>query len=170
VLILALLWTIYSRVPLDSRFSEVSTAPQKGFFAPDFTLESTTGNSLTLSSQQGKPVILNFWASWCPPCRAEMPTLQAVYEQYGTQFVLLGINASTQDRLPSAYQLIAEMKLTFPILLDTNGATVAAYRVSSFPTTFFIDRKGIIREIVIGGPLSEASLRTRLEKLLSEER
>lgn len=170
VLTLALLWMLFSRVPPEAHFTEVSVAPQKGFHAPDLTLESTQGESFTLSSLRGKPVILNFWASWCPPCRAEMPTLQALYERYGGEFVLLGINASTQDRLPGAYQLITEMNLTFPILLDTNGTTTSAYRIFSLPTTVFIDREGIIREIVIGGPLSEASLRTRLETLLAEAR
>lgn len=81
---------------------------------------------------------------------------------------MLGINASTQDTLPNAYQMIAEMNLTFPVLLDTEGAAAAAYRVLSLPTTFFIDRQGIIREVVIGGPLSEASLRARLEPLIGE--
>ncbi|MCS7248574.1 MAG: TlpA family protein disulfide reductase [Anaerolineales bacterium] len=165
----ALGWTLWSRVPSAALSAPASIAPQKGFLAPDFTLESTTGESFTLSALRGKPVILNFWASWCPPCRAEMPALQAVHEQYGAELVLLGINASTQDRLPNAYRLIAEMRLTFPILLDISGTTITAYRVFSLPTTFFIDRQGIIREVVVGGPLSEASLRVRLERLIAKE-
>lgn len=167
-LVLALFWIAISRVPPAARLERASVAAQKGFAAPDFSLQSTGGEIITLSNLRGRPVILNFWASWCPPCRAEMPTLQALSERYGAEFVLLGINASTQDTLPNAYQMIAEMNLTFPILLDTEGAAAAAYRVLSLPTTFFIDRQGIIREVVIGGPLSEASLRARLEPLIGE--
>lgn len=169
-LVTALLWMLVSRVPSDALSAGMVFAPQKGFLAPDFTLETTTGETLTLSELRGKPVILNFWASWCPPCRAEMPALQTLYEQAHPDFILLGVNASTQDRLPNAYQLIAEMKLTFPILLDTRGTAIAAYRVISLPTTFFIDGQGVIREVVIGGPLNEAGLRARLDTLLTEER
>ncbi|RCK73487.1 MAG: thioredoxin family protein [Anaerolineae bacterium] len=163
-----LVWIVLSRVPASAISSQTDVAPQKGFLAPDFSLQTTQGERIQLSALRGKPLILNFWASWCPPCRAEMPALQALQEHYGSDFILLGINASTQDNLPKAYQLISELNLTFPILLDTSGAVVSAYRVFSLPTTFFIDRQGVIREIVIGGPLSEASLRVRLEPLIEE--
>jgi cytochrome c biogenesis protein CcmG/thiol:disulfide interchange protein DsbE len=164
----ALVWILFSRVPAAALSSQTEVAPQKGFIAPDLSLETPQGERIELSALRGKPLILNFWASWCPPCRAEMPTLQALHERYGSEFVLLGINASTQDSLPKAYQLIAELNLTFPILLDSNGTAVSAYRVFSLPTTFFIDRRGIIRDVVVGGPLSEASLRARLEPLIAE--
>jgi peroxiredoxin len=162
----ALVWILLSRVPATALSSPSGVAPQKGFAAPDFSLETSQGEKIELSALRGKPLILNFWASWCPPCRAEMPALQALHERYGSEFVLLGINASTQDSLPKAYQLIAELNLTFPILLDSSGTAVSAYRVFSLPTTFFIDRQGIIREVVVGGPLSEVSLRARLEPLI----
>ncbi|PWH15555.1 MAG: TlpA family protein disulfide reductase [Anaerolineae bacterium] len=166
VLAAALVWMLFSRVPPQANSAFALPAPQKGFTAPNFTLETTDGETITLAALRGQAVILNFWASWCPPCRAEMPTLQALHERYGADLVLLGINASTQDNLPKAYQLIAELNLTFPILLDSSGAVVRAYRVFSLPTTFFIDRQGVIREVVVGGPLSEAGLRARLEPLL----
>lgn len=162
----ALLWIFLSRVPTAGNASLAIPAPQKGFPAPDFSLETIDGETITLSALRGKVLVLNFWASWCPPCRAEMPTLQAVSEQYGSEMIVLGINASPQDQLANAYQLITEMKLTFPILLDSEGKALSAYRVFSLPTTFFIDQEGIIREVVIGGPLSEAGLHARLDALL----
>lgn len=162
----ALVWVLLSRVSPTALSLHSGVAPQKGFSAPDFRLETPQGETMELSAMRGKPLLLNFWASWCPPCRAEMPALQALHERYGDEFVLLGINASTQDSLPKAYQLIAELNLTFPILLDSSGTAVRAYRVFSLPTTFFIDQEGIIRKVMVGGPLSEAGLRARLEPLL----
>ncbi len=170
ILGLGLFWIWVSRLPSAALSATPPIAAHKGFLAPDFTLESTGGETITLSQLRGKPLIVNFWASWCPPCRAEMPAMQRFYEQGGSEFILLGINASTQDSLPKVYQLIDEMQLTFPILLDTQGAAVRAYQVFSLPTTFFIDREGVIREVVIGGPLTEAGLQTRLESLLKESR
>lgn len=170
VLGLALGWMVLSRVPPQANPAHAPPAPQKGFTAPDFTLETTNGEMITLTSLRGKPVMLNFWASWCPPCRAEMPSIQTIFERYGDQVVFLGINATSQDSLTSAYQLIDELDLTFSILLDTSGTVGRAYRVFSLPTTFFIDRQGVIREIVVGGPLSEAGLRARLDPLLGEGR
>ncbi len=168
LLIVGLAWLWFSRSPAAANSTAITTAPHKGFLAPDFTLETTQGEAMTLAQLHGKPAIVNFWASWCPPCRAEMPTLQRLYEQRGAEFVLLGVNASSQDSLPKVYQLLAEQGITFPILLDVRGETVKAYQVLSLPTTFFIDRQGLIREVVVGGPLTETGLHTRLDALLGE--
>jgi len=143
-------------------------APQKGFLAPDFSLSTQGGEPVTLSELRGQPLIINFWATWCPPCRAEMPAIQNVYDEYADQgLIVLAINATTQDKVENIQGFLSEYNLTFPILLDS-GAAMRAYQIRSLPSTFFIGRDGVIREVVIGGPISEALLRTRVEHLLEE--
>jgi thiol-disulfide isomerase/thioredoxin len=113
-------------------------------------------------------VLVNFWASWCPPCRYEMPAMERIHTQYGPDdFVILAVNNLRQDELTDAERFVAEQGLTFPIMLDTNGQVSAQYQVHSLPTSFFIDQDGIIRDIVIGG-MPEALLRTQAEKLIKE--
>lgn len=142
-------------------------APQEGFNAPDFTLKTPTGETFTLSELKGEAVIINLWATWCPPCRAEMPALQQLYEEYKHQgLVILAINMTYQDAPRDIVPFVNQHKLTFPILLDETGAVANLYQLRSLPSTYFINRAGIINEVVIGGPMSEALLRTRIEKIL----
>lgn len=144
-----------------------TAAPQAGFPAPDFTLQTPTGETYTLSELKGKAVLVNLWATWCPPCRAEMPAIQNIYDEYKEQgFIVLAINMTTQDNPLNIAPFAAEYKLTFPILLDETGEISAAYQLRSLPSSYFIDREGIISEVVIGGPMAEALLRTRVEKIL----
>lgn len=168
LLLLGLAWTFASRADPASVTGGRVPAPQKGFLAPDFTLETLDGQSVRLSELFGQPVVVNFWASWCPPCRAEMPAMQAVYEAYQGQIHLLAVNATQQDSLADALAFVSENGLTFPILLDPNGAAYRQFAVTSMPTTFFIGADGIIAEVVVGGPLTEAGLRSRIESLLEE--
>jgi cytochrome c biogenesis protein CcmG/thiol:disulfide interchange protein DsbE len=114
-------------------------------------------------------VLINIWTSWCPPCRAEMPALQQVYEAYRDQgFEILAVNATNQDSQQDAVGFAQELGLTFPILLDSTGEVSNLYQLRSLPTSFFVDSRGIIHEVVIGGPMSEALLRTRVQQLLEE--
>ena len=171
ILVLAALWIWWSAVPAGAVTMRNNPAPMEGFPAPDFELKTLDGEPISLSDMRGKAVLINFWASWCPPCRSEMPAMQQIYEEYGPdEFVILAVNSTHQDRLTDAESFVAERGLTFPILLDTQGQVSSTYQVRSLPTSFFVDRDGIIREIVIGGPMAEALLRTRAENLLTEER
>lgn len=169
LLALGLAWIAASRAAPGSMAERPAPAPQKGFPAPDFTLETLAGDTLSLSGQRGAPVIINFWASWCPPCRAEMPAMQAIYNDYGEQIVLLAVNATRQDNLGDIRDFVADYSLTFPILLDADGSAYQQYGIISLPTTFFIDADGIIREVVVGGPMTEAGLRVRIESLLERK-
>lgn len=159
---------LLSRAAPDSVTNGAIPAPQKGFLAPDFALETPGGESLALAGLRGRPVVVNFWASWCLPCRSEMPAVQNVYNDYGEAVSILAINTTYQDALPNALDFVAEHGLLFPILLDTGGSVSRLYTVTSLPTTFFIGADGIIREVVIGGPMSETGLRARIESLLEE--
>jgi cytochrome c biogenesis protein CcmG, thiol:disulfide interchange protein DsbE len=166
---LGLGWIWFSAIPIGLRSSESIPAPQAGFLAPDFTLKTLDGGSIKLSSLRGKVVLINIWASWCPPCRAEMPAIDRVYQTYKNDgFVVLAVDSTIQDTLANAQTFVQENNLGFPILLDENGSVTRLYQVNSLPSTFFIGSDGVIREVVIGGPMSEALLFSRVEKLIQE--
>ncbi|MBI5946187.1 MAG: TlpA family protein disulfide reductase [Chloroflexi bacterium] len=142
-------------------------APQAGFAAPDFTLKTPTGETFTLSELRGNAVLVNLWATWCPPCRAEMPSIEKMYQEYKDQgFIVLAVDMTHQDNPLAIAPFIQEYSLTFPILLEETGDVAAAYQLRSLPSSYFINRDGIINEVVIGGPMSEALLRTRIEEIL----
>lgn len=142
-------------------------APQTGFVAPDFSVKDLEGNTYTLSELKGNAVLLNLWATWCPPCRAEMPTIQKISEEYKDQgLIVLAADMTYQDDPTAVAPFVKQYNLTYPILLDETGVIGAAYQLRSLPSSYFIDRTGVIQEVVIGGPMSETSLRTRIEKIL----
>ncbi|MFZ6028407.1 MAG: peroxiredoxin family protein [Chloroflexota bacterium] len=160
-------WIVFTAMVYGSSAHEVTVAPQTGLLAPNFTLFNSGEKEFRLSDFRGRPVLINFWASWCPPCRAEMPAMQRVYEEYEAQgFVILAVNAANQDSNPAAQAFASELGLSFPILFDTDGEVGNLYRAGALPTSFFVDPQGIVQEVVIGGPMSEALLRTRVENLL----
>lgn len=167
LLISGLVWIWASRTASDQEIA-VDPAPQAGFPAPNFNLETTAGEIIQLNTLRGQPVIINFWASWCPPCRAEMPALQTVYQEYSEGLVVLAVNATNQDRPTDILSFQVEMDLTIPVLLDVDGQVQRIYGVSSLPTTFFIDSAGEIQEVVVGGLLTEAGLRARIHSLLED--
>ena len=167
ILILGSAWIWLSRSPAGSTTQGEIRAPQKGFSAPDFTLETFGNETYTLSDLRGNAVLVNFWASWCPPCRSEMPAMQRVYEDFQDQgFIVLAVNSTHQDNLGDAITFVQVHKLDFPILLDQDGSAGRSYDVRSLPTSYFINPEGIIQDVVVGGPMSEALLRIRAEQLL----
>lgn len=169
VLALGAVWILYSAAPAGDTTGGRIPAPRQGFQAPDFSLPTLSGETITLSDLRGQPVLINLWATWCPPCRAEMPDMQKLYEAYQEQgFLILAINATYQDSQASAAAFVQEYGLTFPILLDTSGETARQYQMRALPTSFFVDREGIIQEVVVGGPMSPALLQVRVEQLLQE--
>ncbi|MGB9722676.1 MAG: peroxiredoxin family protein [Chloroflexia bacterium] len=120
-------------------------AARRGQEAPDFALPALTGETLRLSDFRGRPVLVNFWNSWCPPCRTEMPELQRVHEALGDRVVILAVNLLYPEDRPEDVRAFAqEQGLTFPILLDSDGRVTVDYRVASLPTSFFIDGRGKI--------------------------
>jgi len=169
ILVLSALWIWWSAAPPGSTTNGAIPAPQESFLAPDFELVTLDGETIALSDMRGKAILLNFWASWCPPCRKEMPAMQKIYDEYGPDdLVILAVNSTNQDRISDVAAFSMEQGLSFPILLDTHVSVSAQYQVRSLPTSFFIDPDGIIREIVIGGPMAEVLLRTRVERLLED--
>jgi peroxiredoxin len=160
-------WIWISRADTSTEEAGMTSVPYKGFLAPDFRLSTANGETIQLSDLRGKAVMVNVWASWCGPCRAEMPALERVYQDYRQQdFEILAVNSTIQDSPQNALSFAAEYGLTFPILFDHDGLVTKQYEVQALPSTFFIDAHGIIQEVVVGGPMSEALLRTRIEKLI----
>ncbi len=160
-------WISLSADKAGSSTSGNIPAPQAGFAAPDFTLKTPTGEAYTLSEFRGQAVLVNLWATWCPPCRAEMPTIESMYREYKDRgFIVLAIDMTYQDDPFAVVPFVQEYNLTFPILLEETGDVAAMYQLRSLPSSFFINPDGIIAEVVIGGPMSEALLRTRIEQIL----
>ncbi|MGE8077971.1 peroxiredoxin family protein [Peribacillus loiseleuriae] len=124
--------------------------------APDFELTTLSGEQVKLSDYRGKVVILNLWATWCPPCKAEMPEMQGFYEKSrNSDITLLSVNLTSQEKDEQAVaDFVAKYQLTFPILLDKKDTVGKQYKTLSIPTSYIIDREGIIREKVIG-PMDE---------------
>jgi peroxiredoxin len=119
-------------------------APAVGSPAPDFTLRSSGGPNLRLSEQRGQVVLLNFWATWCGPCREEMPQLNRLYDKYrGAGLVMLGVNV---DEDPAkAAEVAQKLGVRFPVLLDSNKQVSSRYELSAMPSTVLIDRDGKVR-------------------------
>jgi cytochrome c biogenesis protein CcmG, thiol:disulfide interchange protein DsbE len=167
ILALGFTWIFVSADRSGGSTSGKIPAPQQGFLAPDFELQTLSGETVRLSDLRGQAVLVNLWATWCPPCRAEMQSIEKIYQEYKEAgFTVLAVNMTNQDTFSAIQPFVREQGLTFPILLDENGKAANAYQMRSLPSSYFIQRDGIINEVVIGGPMSEALLRTRIEDIL----
>lgn len=136
---------------------------------PDFTIENLEGKQVKLSDFNGKPVIINFWATWCGFCVEEMPLFQSYYEEYGDKIEFMMINATdgnkeTEDKVTS---FISEEGYTFPVYLDKNIKLISELGISSFPTTVIIDKDGFIADVKLG-MYNEKQLKETIEKHLGE--
>ena len=152
------------RVDNPNRLNNIA-APHSGAPAPDFTLVDLEGNSHTLSAYEGRPVIINFWATWCAPCATEMPAFQGVYDRYQDDgLVILAINNS--ESIDTIQAFMTEKNLDFPVLLDSDFSATLAYKQNAFPTTFFIDREGRIQHTEIGGSMSEAFIASKVSQII----
>ena len=160
-------WILFSADKSGTSTAGKIPAPQTGFLAPEFALKTPEGETIQLSDLRGQPVLVNLWATWCPPCRAEMQTLETVYNDYKDQgFIVLAVNMTSQDDPQAVLPFVTERGLTYPILLDDKGEIAKAYQMKSLPSSFFINRDGTINEVVIGGPMAEALLQTRIEEMM----
>jgi len=164
------IWTGLSAVSAQGVSGGATSAPREGFLAPDFRLTLLGGGEVALSELRGQVVIVNLWASWCPPCRAEMPALQEAYEAYRDRGLeILAVNTTYQDSQAAAARFVLEYGLTFPVPMDQTGEVSRSYLLRALPTSFFIDRDGVIRSVVIGGPMSRTTIQTTVERLLGDE-
>lgn len=124
--------------------TQASESEQQLQKAPDFVVTDMDGNEVKLSDFQGKPVIVNFWASWCGPCKSEMPDFEEMYQQYGEEiyFVMVNMTDGSRETVEVASEFIAEQGYTFPVYYDTEYSAAITYGVTSIPATYFIDAQG----------------------------
>ena len=137
--------------------------------APGFTLQSSEGQQVSLASLKGKVVMVNFWATWCVPCRQEMPHLQALYERYNSLgFELLAVNVE-KNNADGARKWLEETPVTFPVLFDPNNEVTKLYKVQTMPSTVLVARDGTMRFIHHGyKPGYENDYQTQVRALLRE--
>ncbi len=131
----------------------------KGEQAPDFELTTLEGEPIRLSELKGKKVILNFWATWCPPCKAEMPHMQNFYEDYAeTENVeIVAVNLTSGDREASVEEFVKDYGLTFPIPMDVEGEVGQKFQAVTIPTSYIIDTNGMIQHKIVG-PMDETMI------------
>jgi cytochrome c biogenesis protein CcmG/thiol:disulfide interchange protein DsbE len=141
--------------------------PEVGCSAPGFTLKDIKSDEQVLSNYKGKAVLLNFWASWCGPCRSEMPSMDSLYQRMKDRnFEILAVSVDQRDT-KRVLDFVSKYKLTFPVLLNPEGNVAIQYRVTALPTSFVIDKKGVIRAKVVGARnWSDPSLVSQIENLL----
>ena len=141
-------------------------APVTGHPAPDFTLRTLDGQAVSLSDFQGQPVIINFWATWCGPCRVEMPHLQEAYTAHRNDVVILGVNLTERDNPDDVPGFVEEFGLTFPILFDEDGQVANEYKAFGQPASIFVDEAGVVHTVFYG-PVNRAFIDARISELLA---
>ncbi len=141
--------------------------PQAGSIAPDFQLQDLQGNTFSLSGLKGRPVMLNFWATWCPPCREEMPLLQQVYEEWTGKppsVVIFAVNIGESQA--TVEKFMRDNNYSLRVLLDTSQTVAGKYRINGIPTTYFIDKDGVIQGVKVGAFQSVAQIESYLGKIV----
>lgn len=140
-----------------------------GQLAPDFTLPTLEGGEITLSELNGQAVLINFWASWCVPCRVETPLLVDAYHRYADEgLVVLGLNLTEQDRLEEVQAFVSEFDVSYPVLLD-DGTEVShnLYNLFGLPMSVFVDRSGIIKRVIVGA-IMDAEIDRYIAEIMGE--
>lgn len=159
-------WTWLNRVPAGLPGLVHTTAPRSGFLAPALKLSALDGQTYDLGTLRGKVVLVNFWATWCAPCREEMPAMDKVYRsQQDDGIVILAVNQREDASAVQAYA--TPLNLSLPLLLNLNGSASDLYQVRALPTTYFIDRQGVIRDIAYGALTTPQVIEDRLQPLLA---
>lgn len=151
--------------------SKLPPVPEIDRLAPDFTLTDLDGNSVTLSDFRGKVVFINFWTQWCPSCRAEMPEIEAIYQEYKSQdVVVIGVDILVSEIFKGydesdVRQFVQQGGYSWAFVLDTTGEVTTNYNVATIPTSFFLDKEGVIRAVTIGA-MTKRAMESQLAKAM----
>ncbi|MDX1696215.1 MAG: TlpA disulfide reductase family protein [Ketobacteraceae bacterium] len=149
-------------------FSQGAMAAKVGQQAPEITLPDRNGKTVKLSDFRGQVVMVNFWASWCQPCRTEMPLIEDLYQKFKKiGFVVLAVNVDEEPE--NGKKMLKEVPVSFPVVFDSKNQMIEKYGVQAMPSTYMVDRKGVIREVHRGyKPGDEADYEQYIRKLLRE--
>ncbi|ARF17593.1 peroxiredoxin family protein [Sporosarcina ureae] len=160
---------VVDRLPEDWQTTTDTDKPglAKGDLAPDFELATLSGDTVKLSDYRGKTVMLNFWASWCPPCRSEMPHMENYYtdnkESDNMEILAVNMTKTEKNKVESAKEFVDEYKLTFPILLDKDSEVMKMYQIKVYPTSYIINKEGVITDKVML-PLDDTMIKQLIEE------
>jgi len=164
VILVPICLVVYNQISTPTPEPTSIIGSEVGRMAPDFTLTTLDGDSITLSDFRGKTVFINFWATWCGPCRSEMPYIQELYEEQSeTGVAILAIDVG--ENLAEVEEFIRDYSLTFLVLLDMSGTVAEKYNIRAIPTTYFIDSDGIIRDMQIGAFSNVTEIKDILSKI-----
>ncbi|MBG0788277.1 MAG: TlpA family protein disulfide reductase [Anaerolineaceae bacterium] len=168
ILLLGITWMLLTPALFPAVQAGSTQAAHAGFQAPDFTLSTPDGQAVTLSDLTGKPVLVFLWASWCSVCKATMPGLEPVYQEYAPQgFEIVAVNMTSQDVASSAISYFHSQGYTYPMLLDPDGAVARQYQMHALPTSVLIGPDGIVQKVVIGAGMNAGELRAWLDEVLN---
>lgn len=141
--------------------------PEVGYKAPGFTLPSFKGGPMSVKDARGKPLVINFWASWCGPCEDEVPVLMHLYKKHQGQFQLYGVDMTSTDTMGAMKAFVRDHHVDYPILLDKKGEVADLYDVSAYPTTYLVNQDGLIVK-EIKGFAGKKPLTKAIESLISD--
>lgn len=150
--------------PSGSDLDDLATSPQVGALAPNFRLQTLDGDEMLLSDLRGRPVFINFWATWCFFCISEMPAIQKLATEYGDDAVILGVNVA--EPVEDAQTFATNFEITYPLLLDSDREVTEAYQVRSMPTSVFVDASGVIQAFGFGAMFPD-QIRENLDPLVA---
>ena len=149
--------------------ADVSSGEFERFQAEDIVVYDKEENEVKLSDYIGKPIVMNFWASWCTPCQIEMPEFQKMYEEYGeeVEFLMINMTASGGETVDRAHAFVEDGEYTFPVFYDTEHDAAGTYDASVMPTTFFIDKEGYVVNQHVGA-ISAEKIEEGIESIIGE--
>ena len=165
MLVITLVSVLTSGLVMAGCSSSSTQGVEVGDLAPDFQLQNLDGQTISLGNLRGKPVLINFWATWCGPCRGEMPYIQEIYEEWTNKgLVVLTINMGESSS--KAEEFRQSYNLSFTVLLDAKQDVAQKYNIQYIPTTFFLDKDGIIQDKVIGAFQNKTQIENKLSKIM----
>ncbi len=147
--------------------SAKEAAPKPNFLAPTLKLTGLDGQSYKIGGKRDKPLFINFWASWCDPCKKEAPDLVSNFVKYKDKIDLYAINSTSLDSEEDAKSFAKQYKFPFPVLLDLKGNAIDAYRVGGYPTSFLIDKNGVVQDVIVG-LLTPKELERKFQELAAD--
>ena len=153
-------------MPAAADAQSLTTAPEVGSLAPNFRLQTTTGETMELAQLRGTPIFLNFWATWCFFCLTEMPAMQMVADEYGDEVVVLGVSAGDSPEDASTYANNNDIR--YMLALDTEKVVIEEYGVRQMPTSMFIDEHGVVANVIFGVIIPD-QMRENIDAMLVEE-